>query len=67
MRTEAIFIAATIVVGLASGTQACRSQPPDAQASVEAGCVMMKAGDKLYNITQASPEPVAVTCRNITG
>ncbi|MER9797969.1 hypothetical protein NKJ36_12610 [Mesorhizobium sp. M0142] len=38
-----------------------------AEAGVEAGCVMLKEGDKLYNITHASTKPTVGTYGTVTG
>ncbi|MER9349974.1 hypothetical protein [Mesorhizobium sp. M0227] len=68
MRSRVIFIAASMIIGLSSGTQAQQVTASGcAEAGVEAGCVMIKADDKLYNITHASPKPVAGTYGTVTG
>ncbi|ESY92901.1 hypothetical protein [Mesorhizobium sp. LNHC229A00] len=38
-----------------------------AESGVENGCIVMKDGDKLYNITRATPKPTANTYGTVTG
>ncbi|TGQ13570.1 hypothetical protein [Mesorhizobium sp. M00.F.Ca.ET.217.01.1.1] len=38
-----------------------------AEAGVENGCVMLKDGNKLYNITHAVPKPVVGAYGTVTG
>ncbi|MFC3320717.1 hypothetical protein [Mesorhizobium cantuariense] len=38
-----------------------------AEAGVENGCIVMKDGEKLYNITHATPKPTVGTYGTVTG
>lgn len=68
MRKAIVFVTATMFLGFAFGAQAQQvTASACAEAGVEAGCIVLKEGDKLYNITNASPKPAVGTFGTVTG
>ncbi|MES0151771.1 hypothetical protein NKJ95_32175 [Mesorhizobium sp. M0012] len=68
MKKAAIVIIATMVLGFASGARAQQVTVSGcAEAGVEKDCIVLKDGEKLYNITHASPKPVVGTYGTVTG
>lgn len=68
MKNAIAIITATTFLGFAFGAQAQQVTASGcAEPGVEAGCIMLKEGDKLYNITHASPKPATGTYGTVTG
>lgn len=58
MQAKVFILVAAFVCGAVSASQAASVQVSGcAEPGVEAGCVMLKDGDKTYNITHAAPTP----------
>lgn len=68
MRSALIIASAVVIFGQVAGAYAQQVTASGcAEAGVEAGCVMLKDGDKLYNITHAAPKPVVGAYGTVTG
>ncbi|MDX8464902.1 hypothetical protein RFM26_04305 [Mesorhizobium sp. VK23B] len=68
MKCALIIASAVVIFGQMSGAYAQQVTASGcAEAGVENGCVMLKDGAKLYNITNAVPKPVVGTYGTVTG
>jgi hypothetical protein len=68
MRYALMITSAVVLFGQMTGAFAQQVTASGcAEAGVEAGCVMLKDGGKLYNITHAAPKPVVGTYGTVTG
>lgn len=68
MQVREFILVAAFVCGTVSASQAASVQVSGcAEPGVEAGCVMLKDGDKTYNITHASPVPIPGEYGTVTG
>ncbi|ESZ51048.1 hypothetical protein X731_03740 [Mesorhizobium sp. L2C054A000] len=68
MKSILFVLSATVLVGLAFSAEAQQVTASGcAEAGVENGCIVMKDGDKLYNITNATPKPTVGTYGTVIG
>jgi hypothetical protein len=68
MKKAIIVVTATILLGFAPGAQAQQVTASGcAEAGVQKGCIVLKDGKKLYNISHAAPTPVVGTYGTVTG